>query len=610
MLASVVAELHATARANHTLYCIAVSGCGCSGVAALTSVPGASASLLAAAQPYSREAFVEAVAGRVMEGVGFGSAASAHALARASLAHAKLLVNSRPAAERFGMRLVGIGMAGALSSIPPRRGANAVHFAAVDDATCSAASLCLAGGETPPPTRSRADEEALAGLLLLAGLSTAVRGEAGARGLAPLFTALVYADPRGQLRLGGDESLDTSYRRLGDPIDRLLGGMGGDANSAEAASYATYTRYQRVVGGGGAAAMSPGPATEAAAEAAAADVTTHVRFTPRPPPPPPAVAQASDGVVPPSSLPRPTAATTSTVVNAPIGRETLVVPGSFNPLHCGHTRLAAAAMRKLGGGGVLTPGAGADSSAADGTAPPTPLSCEPEDYPLSTSSGAGGGSGRGNSTRRMTPPPSRVVFELSAANVDKPPLPRGTIVRRVAQFVSVDPTTGEDVPTAGHPPVSPYPIVVTNAPRFVDKAALFPGAAFAIGYDTAARLVEPRYYGGDAAAMELQLLRLALGGTRFVVAGRVEGAVAPALPPGSSSSSSSGSSGSSSRSMSVAPSPRFLTLDDLLPAIPPLLVRSGLFVGLTEEEFREDVSSTELRAAAAVVGIALSHNVR
>ena len=43
---------------------------------------------------------------------------------------------------------------------------------------------------------------------------------------------------------------------------------------------------------------------------------------------------------------------------------------------------------------------------------------------------------------------------------------------------------------------------------------------------------------------------------------------------------------------------RFLTYDaDLRPRVPPLL--AGLFLGIPEADFREDVSSTQIRAAAA-----------
>ena len=40
-----------------------------------------------------------------------------------------------------------------------------------------------------------------------------------------------------------------------------------------------------------------------------------------------------------------------------------------------------------------------------------------------------------------------------------------------------------------------------QAPLYPTKAKLFPGSTFVIGYDTAIRLVDGKYYGGDDAAL-------------------------------------------------------------------------------------------------------------
>jgi hypothetical protein len=71
------------------------------------------------------------------------------------------------------------------------------------------------------------------------------------------------------------------------------------------------------------------------------------------------------------------------------------------------------------------------------------------------------------------------AFELSITNVDKPELRPDEVRRRLAQFVD-------------HAPVW-----LTRAPLFTDKARLFPSATFAIGADTAQRLVDARYYAND-----------------------------------------------------------------------------------------------------------------
>ncbi|MCE2404653.1 MAG: hypothetical protein J4F43_05785 [Dehalococcoidia bacterium] len=136
-----------------------------------------------------------------------------------------------------------------------------------------------------------------------------------------------------------------------------------------------------------------------------------------------------------------------------------------------------------------------------------------------------------------------VTFELSVTNVDKPPLQGREVLRRVRQFGDVG------------------PVVLTRAPTFREKAELLPGCTFVIGWDTAVRLVHPRYYGDDPRAMVLALSRIRDLGCRFLVAGRTDGDT-------------------------------FRTVEDV--AVPPEL--AGLLEGLPESRFRKDVSSTELRS--------------
>lgn len=88
-----------------------------------------------------------------------------------------------------------------------------------------------------------------------------------------------------------------------------------------------------------------------------------------------------------------------------------------------------------------------------------------------------------------------------------------------------------------------------------------------LGFDTAARIVMPKYYNNSEANMVLEFARLqALGGS-FTVAGRFDSAAG-----------------------------RFLTLADI--NVPECLASMHLFVGLSEDEFRMDVSSTEIRRAS------------
>ncbi len=130
-----------------------------------------------------------------------------------------------------------------------------------------------------------------------------------------------------------------------------------------------------------------------------------------------------------------------------------------------------------------------------------------------------------------------VHFELSRTNVEKSELPDDVVKSRVEQF-------------RGY-----APLWVTQATIFEAKSALFPGALFVVGFDTAIRLLDSKYYADDA-HRDASLQAIRERGCRFVVGGRID-------------------------SSSV-----FRTWEN----------PGELFEVLTEEDFRVDLSSTELRA--------------
>lgn len=166
----------------------------------------------------------------------------------------------------------------------------------------------------------------------------------------------------------------------------------------------------------------------------------------------------------------------------------LLFPGSFNPLHEGHERLAVAAGRLSG---------------------------------------------------------RRPILELSVENVDKPSLQRVDIEGRLAAM-------------RGR-----FSVIMTRAPTFLQKARLFSGCHFAIGYDTATRLLQGKYYEGGEQGMVTALEEFRAGEHCFWVAGRLQAG-------------------------------KYLALADIdVPA-----GFAALFAAIPEEDFRVDISSTELRSRA------------
>ncbi|VFQ66569.1 unnamed protein product [Cuscuta campestris] len=138
-------------------------------------------------------------------------------------------------------------------------------------------------------------------------------------------------------------------------------------------------------------------------------------------------------------------------------------------------------------------------------------------------------------------------FELSAVNADKPPLTVSEIKDRVKQFEKVGKT-----------------VIISNQPYFYKKAELFPGSAFVIGADTVARLINPKYYRNDYGNMLETLIGCKNTGCVFLVGGRnVDGV--------------------------------FKVLDDF--NIPEEL--KDIFISIPAEEFRMDISSTEIRKSKA-----------
>ncbi len=139
-------------------------------------------------------------------------------------------------------------------------------------------------------------------------------------------------------------------------------------------------------------------------------------------------------------------------------------------------------------------------------------------------------------------------FEISVRNVEKPEIATSDLERRVQQFREPG-----DI------------VVITRAATFLEKARLMPGTTFVIGYDTAVRLFDDRFYadtGSPTPSLEA-MSELRDLGSRFIVGGR------------------QGADGT------------FNTVRDMF--IPPGF--EDLLIEIPEEEFSDPISSTQLRSS-------------
>jgi len=121
----------------------------------------------------------------------------------------------------------------------------------------------------------------------------------------------------------------------------------------------------------------------------------------------------------------------------------------------------------------------------------------------------------------------------------------------------------------------PHEVVLTRKPLFAQKALYFPDSIFVVGYDTALRILQKKYYGGDCTKVLDFLSSFRETGCRFLVAGRHwEGA--------------------------------YRTVRNL--KVPEGF--DGLFEELPENMFREDTSSSLIREIIATPSVSESRTGR
>lgn len=213
------------------------------------------------------------------------------------------------------------------------------------------------------------------------------------------------------------------------------------------------------------------------------------------PPTSPATSSSSAASAPALASPSaPVPASSSVFPGATLPPHCVVLSGSFNPLHGGHEALLDAAV----------------------------ATAEREAALLRSEAGAAGCDGG----IQLTP-----VLEMSVRNADKGTLDPVSLRQRVEQLSGAESPVGESPSLREVYPASAtgasgrtWPLLLTAEPYFPDKAAAMRGCWMVIGYDTAVRLCDPKYFGGTVSGVARALSRIQSAGCRILVAARAANA--------------------------------------------------------------------------------------
>jgi nicotinic acid mononucleotide adenylyltransferase len=161
---------------------------------------------------------------------------------------------------------------------------------------------------------------------------------------------------------------------------------------------------------------------------------------------------------------------------------------------------------------------------------------------------------------KKTPP---LVFEISVANADKLPLtPEECYCRLQLILKMIDERNLKNVA-----------VIFTRVPKFVDKSRLFNGCRLLLGHDTLTRIVNPKYYDSETSVLSVLIEIISANNCSFLVGGRHD------------------------------ENDKFHTLttkflEKNLGFHPSHIFGSRLsFIGLDENEFKLQISSTEIRLA-------------
>ncbi|KAL7467563.1 hypothetical protein ACHAXS_007807 [Conticribra weissflogii] len=244
----------------------------------------------------------------------------------------------------------------------------------------------------------------------------------------------------------------------------------------------------------------------------------------------------------------------------PLPNDVLIVPGSFNPPHHGHVALANAAVTALQRLRLEDEANNAKSYSRHSS----------HSSISSTSSSILDSIWATVQTHSIKENEPAVLFELSVTNADKPPLDPSEVERRLDLFLKLPPSS---LP-------SDWGVILTNAPLFSQKTGILSEIVsgnsssglnrtltFVLGTDTFLRIINPKYYENNRENMLTALTEMKGRGVHFIVGGRLE--------------------------QGVQGEPKFVSGEEELFSLPSNI--QNMFTILREEDFRVDISSTELR---------------
>jgi len=306
-----------------------------------------------------------------------------------------------------------------------------------------------------------------------------------------------------------------------------------------------------------------------------------------------------------------------TAIQSVLPSNPIIFPGSFNPVHFGHIGLAKAAIKAMGRKAKMElsdyyqrcSSTSSDQSLLESLWNTTEYLSIKELLDYNSN-----GVNQGNSDNEDNYDDDddddeqlcQILFEMSLTNPDKPSMDPNEVARRIEFFngmihyhddhnnknnnIEQDKGNGQGIDTTSCTMPNNWGILLTSAPLFIDKVRLLreylaPSAGtydntslrrrlmtFVIGTDTMVRIINPKYYDNNVDKMLKAVREMGDLGAHFVVGGRLE----------------------QSKNNDKSSEKIFVTGKEELVDLPEDV--RDMFTIIKEEDFRIDISSSEIRA--------------